>query len=224
MNKKNMFLMLNLLVFSAVSLFSMNEADKRAIRKELYLNYENDCINRITLAENDLSLSEVIDRDIEILSEHKDLLQNKISFCKNAFKTDLFLGGIHGSVSFLMGLSCVGSFTQMQERAEDYVSGKTGSWFIDKVVYNALSSWDYNKFVKENAGDIVKSDSRMKELSNIMGISALMTIIFGGMFLKKAFYVCSYASSLHGYIQKLQQHFKRDQAIILQLKEIKQII
>ena len=217
-----MFLMLNLLVFSTVSLFSISEADKRAIRKELYLNYENDSINRITLAEDGLSLLEVIDRDIEILSEHKDLLENKISFCKSAFKTDLFLGSIVGGISVLAGLSCVGSFTQMQERInKDYVSGKTGSWFIDKVVYNALSSWNYNKFVKENAGDIVKSDSRMKELSNIMGISALMTAVFGVMFLKKAFYICSYARSLNGYIQKLEKHFWRDQAIILELKEIK---
>src|ERR1700722_17687818 len=99
MNKKNMFLALIATVFATGSMLSISNSDQRKIRKDLYLKYEHGLVNAVQLTESGLSLSEVIDRDIQILDQHKDLLQYKIKMNKSGFGRSLidgiFLGGIN---------------------------------------------------------------------------------------------------------------------------------
>lgn len=225
MNKKNMFFMTMMMALATSSMLPMSDSEERAIRKDLYLNYENDQINTFTLAEDGLTLSEVIDRDITILSQHKYSLQRRMTFCKGAVKSDLFVGGFWGGSSILSGLICSSSFGKIKDLIQnDYASGKTGVWFVDKVAYNLLSPMDYEEFVKKNLSAIAKCDPKINAFIDTTCITAAVTVICGLLFLNKLCNVCGYARTLYRYIQKTQKHVERDQAIIDRLAAIKEII
>jgi hypothetical protein len=222
MSKKSIVFILNLLVLNTASIFSMSEDEKRAIRKELYSNYENDRVNAATLSEAGLTLEEIIDRDIEILDMHQYVLQRRLAFCKSAFKNDLFLGCLWGGSFLFAGFTCgtsVGKISDIMHN--DYPSGKSGVWFVDNVAYNLLSSIDYRRFVKENVSSIAKCDPKMQSLLDVMLVTGVATIVCGLLFSKKVFNILDYAKTLYRYIQRTQQRVERDQAIIAQLKEIK---
>ncbi len=221
MSKKSIILMLGVLG-STVSLLSMNEDDKRAIRKELYANYANGRINAATLYESGLTLEEVIDRDIDILDDHKYELQSRLGFCKGAIKSDLFLGCFWGGSFLLAGFTCGDSIGKIDNiMHNDYLSGKSGVWIVDNIAYNLLSSVEYRRFVKENMSSITKSDPKMQSLLNVMLVTGIATIVCGLLFSKKVCNILDYAKTLYRYIQKTQRRVERDQAIIVQLKEIK---
>ena len=85
MNKKNVILAISLMASATALVLPMSTNEKRIIRKELYSNYENNRINTATLAENGLTVLDIIDRDIQILSEHKNMLQSKVDSGKGFF-------------------------------------------------------------------------------------------------------------------------------------------
>jgi hypothetical protein len=210
------------LLASSTLVLPMSETDKRAIRKELYANYENDRINVVTLSEVSLTLEEVIDRDIDILDEHTYALQRRLTFCKGAFKNDLYSGCFWGGSFLLAGFTCGDSIGKISDiMHNDYPSGKSGVWFIDNVAYNLLSSIEYRRFVKENISSIAKCDPKMQSLLDVMLVTGVATIVCGLLFSKKVFNILEYAKTLYRYIQRAQQRVERDQAIIAQLKEIK---
>jgi hypothetical protein len=220
-NKNKMILIASLLV-STASILPMSETDERAIRKELYANYENGRINPITLSEIGLTLEEVIDRDIDILDDHKYALQRRLTFCKSAITDDFFLGGFWLGSSAAAGFICSALVEKINDIIRnDYASGKSGVWLVDNVAYNFLSSIEYRRFVKENLSAIAKCDPKMQTLVNATLITGTATIVCGLLFFNKVCKVLDYAKTLYRYIQKAQQHIERDQAIIAQLKEIK---
>jgi len=229
MSKKSIIFIFNLLVLNTASIFSMSEIDKRAIRKELYSNYENDRINVATLSEIGLTLPEVIDRDIEILSEHRDLLQKKIDFCKSSYvRTFLpFFNKVGivftGGLSSVTGLFAIGG-SQWWKKIYDGggVQDRWYNWFVDKA-----ADWEFishNEYYKE-----LVQRFQLKEKENpgfvVVGLAvpaaAAISIFSGLVFMSCLYNAYKYQGNVNIRIQKISERLKRDQAIIAQLKEIK---
>jgi hypothetical protein len=226
MSKKYTFLMLNLLVLNTVSIFSMSEDDKRAIRKELYSNYKNDRINAIILAETGLTLSEVIDRDIQILSEHEKVLLKKMDIYKNRMIWDpafdkvgvVFSGAIFSSAAFIHAIAA--------EKIKEFTNDgkllvRTGNWFTDYVEYFQMSTCEYKNLVAKNLSIKAAQDPE----ATIACLCVLPAYIITGtaavICLKKIYDVLRNPYKLRACFQKVKNRFERDQAIIAQLKEIK---
>lgn len=221
-----MFLMLSVLISSAISISPMDESDKRAIRKELYSNYQNNCINKITLAESGLTLEEVIDRDIQILVEHEKILLKKINVVKNnnklSFSSRIMRAGFFGNISAFawavndVSRSITNDFT---ENGELYK--KTGNWWVDNIGYYQMTTSEYKKLVRESFKQKLDQDSEIRIYELLTPISCIIALISGGLCLKVIYNAFVTPIRLVFYFEKIQKRFDRDQAIIVQLKEIK---
>ncbi len=225
MSKKSIILMLGVLG-STVSLLSMNEDDKRAIRKELYANYANGQLNVVTLSESGLTVSEVIDRDIQILSEHKNVLLKKMDVYKSRIVWDpafdkvgiVFSGAI-------FGLAC-GVHHLAAETIRDFTNnGKllthTGNWFTDYVEYFQMSTREYKKLIAQNLTIKAAQDPEAVIAGACLLPAYAILSVAGVICLKKIYNVMVHPYKLRRCLVKVKNRFDRDQAIIVQLKEIK---
>ncbi len=223
-----MILIASLLVSSTLAL-PMSEGDKRAIRKELYTNYKNDQINAATLSETGLSLSEVIDRDIQILSEHKVVLQKSIDFCKGNYvrKFIPFMNGLgvvcSGGLSGGTGLFAALGFEWCKKvYYGGDIQNKWQNWVVDKAADWELIS--YKEYCRELAQ---RFDLKAKENPGFLAISlavpaAAAVSLFSGLVCISCIYnTCKYQGNVNSCLEKFRKQMKRDQAIIAQLKEIK---
>ncbi len=210
----------------------MNEADKRVVRKELYLNHVNGCINRATLVENGLTLAEVIDRDIQTLSEHKLFLQKKIDFCKGSYVRSFvpfmnkFAVMISGGVSAFTGLFAIGG-SEWCKRIYNGgdVSTRWYNWGIDRFAdWGVFPQSDYEKEVAQRLALMNKQNPGFFEVGVAVPVAAVISTVSGLLFIKCFYDTCRHQGKVNAYIQKVQKRFERDQAIIVQLEEIKQTV
>jgi hypothetical protein len=216
-----MILMASLLVSSALIL-PMSEGDKRAIRKELYTNYENDRINAATLSEVGLTVSEIIDRDIQILSEHKSVLLKKMDVYKARLVCDpVFDKVIAGFSGVIATFSCVMHAAGSEIITECTRDGKlninTGNWFTDYLAYFQMP----DTYAITATGHVFIKDQQMTRACQWVLPFYIMTIVGSGICLKKIFDIIAHPRQLRASLAKVKNCFDRDQAIIVQLKEIK---
>jgi hypothetical protein len=228
MSKKNIVLILNLLVLNTASVFSMSEADKRTIRKELYFNYQTGCINAATLAEDELSLLEVIERDIQILNQHQDLVQRKINLSKRGF-THSLVGGI-----FLGGINMIsGSIARAQSKyinslwnGDGNSSIKLSDYWVDiQSYFGAINEKHKAQYDIEKFKQLCKDYPELPYNVLIASTAGIVTVITGLWCIKKVYDMCRHNSfSVSMYIAKCKARIDRDQAIIVRLKEVKRAI
>ncbi|HSC24756.1 MAG TPA: hypothetical protein VLB80_00870 [Candidatus Babeliales bacterium] len=231
MNKKNMILAINVMVCCTTSMLPMSDSEKRAIRKELYSNYEHNRINTATLAENDLTLSEVIDRDIQLLFDHKNVLQAKIDLCKSTSvrSTVPFLNklaaGFFGSITLLTGtIHAIAADKVRQATQNGNLFKKTGNLYTDYVAYYQMTTSDYEKVVAQNLAWKLNQNPEVIKAVEWLLPSFFLALASGGVCLTILYHICRYHGKLNACTKKLQKRFERDQAIIVQLKEIKQTV
>lgn len=231
MAKRCMVLVLSMLVLST-SLFSMTEEDKRAIRKELYENHANGQINVATLSETGLSLSEVIDRDIQILSEHKVVLQKNIDFCKGNYVRNFvpFMKGV-GVVSTGGFCAATGLFAAFgfEWCKKIYYGGdaqdKWQNWIVDKAAdWELISYKEYCRELAQRFDLKVKENPGFLAISLAVPVAAAASVISGVVCMSCIYNACKYEGSINALLIKFRKQMKRDQAIIAQLKEIKHIL
>lgn len=229
MNKKNVILAISLMASATALVLPMSTNEKRIIRKELYSNYENNRINTATLAENGLTVLDIIDRDIQILSEHKNMLQSKVDSGKGFFVRSFmpFINKLMavslGSFSTATGLFAVGGSEWCKNAYNS--GGLSNSWYnwgVDTAAHwNFMSRTDYNKELMQRIDIINKQNPGFLEVSAAVPVAAVISTISGLLFAKVMFDIYRYHGRLNAYVQKVQKRFERDQAIIAQLKEIK---
>lgn len=152
--------------------------NERAIRKHLEFLYKNYAINYVQIAENNMSLLDVIDRDIMILEKHMAHLQNKIDKNKR-----LWAQTISPFAKTITAISCGG------------VSLFFGLLSFDCVMYNRMPE-------------------RFPFVSSISLLSAIMSLKAG-----KSRY--KHFSNIEKSIQIWKNKIKRDNAILVYLKELK---
>jgi hypothetical protein len=225
MNKKNIFLVINLFAMN-IAIFSMSDSEKLAIRKELYSNYENDRINSATLVEDGLTLTEVIDRDIQILSEHKNVLLKKMDVYKGrmiwdpAFdKVGVVFSGTIAAVA--CAIHALASETIREFTNNGQLLVNTGNWSTDYVEYFKMSTREYKNLIRKNLATKASQDPEAMLACLCVLPAYIITFVAGGMCLKKIYDVFRSPRKWNACIQEAQKRFERDQAIVVQLKEIK---
>ncbi len=217
------------LLASSTLVLPMGEADKRAIRKELYANYENDRINIATLSESGLTVSEVVGRDIQILSEHKVVLQKKVDFCKGTYVRSFVpfmnkLGIVFsGGISSATGLFAIGGF---QWCKKIYYGGdvqdKWLNWFVDKSAdWEFISHNEYYQLLGQRLQLKDKENPGFVAVGLAIPVAAAISMFSGLVFMSCLYNACKYQGNVNICLEKFRKQIKRDQAIIAQLKEIK---
>jgi hypothetical protein len=207
----------------------MNENDKRTIRKELYANYANDRINGATLAENGLTLLEVIDRDIQILSDHNALLQKNVDFHKSPFVRNfapfinklgiIFMGGISSAT----GIFAVGGFQWCKKiyNGGD-VQSRWYNWFVDTAAnWDVISYKEYFEEIAQRLKLKEKENPGFLAVGAAVPVAAAFSVVSGLVCMSGIYNAYKYQGNINTHVQKMQKKIKRDQAIIAQLKEIK---
>lgn len=228
MTKNSIVLMLNMLALTTASIYPMSEDDKREIRKELYANYEIDQITVASLSVPGLTLSEIIDRDIQILSEHKAVLQKKIDFCKGSYMRWFipFMGKLGivftGSLSAVTGLFAAGGFQWCKKIYNDGdVQDRWYNWFVDTA-----ADWDIislNEYYKELKRFELKEKAHpgFTAVCLTVPVAAAFSAFSGLACISCLYNVCKHPGAVNACLSKFKKQMKRDHAIIVQLKEIK---
>lgn len=217
-----MAFMAMMIAFATGSAFS---SEARKIRKDLYLKDKSGLLNIVQLAEAELSLSEVLDRDIQILEQHKDVLQRKINLNKSGFTRSLtgfiVLGGINFASSSIANAhskyinSLWNGDGDLSIKFTDGVVGVT-SWF-GLINESHKTQYDQEKF-KQLCKDYPELAPRV-----MVALAAAAVAMVSGLWcIKKVYNMCKFNSiSVSMYITKCKTRIERDEAIVAQLKQLK---
>jgi hypothetical protein len=227
MNKKNIFMTFVLGISAVGTTFSY---DACAIRRDLEAKYAHNLINECQLIEDGISLLEVIDRDIRIMEDHKQLMQQNIDLRNGAFIRSIapflqkIIAAVAGGVSLATGLGAVaiGSWSQQVWNGETDRSikitdalVKTGSFF---KILNGNDVWSYYGDKTNHLCRTVKGYQESLILTPVLGAVSIAASCF---FIATVLSVWGYQARVNAAIAIFQDHINRDNAIIAQLKELK---
>ena len=225
MNKKNMFFVTMMMVFATHSLLSISTNDQRKIRKDLYLKYDNSLLNAVQLTEPGLTLSEVLERDIQILDQHKDALQYKIKINKSGFGRSLAGGIVLGGIN-------VGSAAIVQSEAQYINSLWNGDGDLSLKVSDGvviIKSWlgiinedQKNQHNLKKAKQLFKDYPELGSRFAIFVGASVVAIVSGLWCIKKVYNMFKFNPvSVSQYIAQCKKRIDRDQMIIAQLQQLK---
>ena len=182
-------------------------------------------INAVQLTESELSLSEVLDRDIQILDQHKDSLQYKIKTNKSGFARSLtggiVLGGINAvsaniAQSELKDISSLWNGDgSLSLKVLDSAVG-IGSWF------GAINEFQKDQYNREKAKQLFKDYPELGSKAVILAGASVVAMVSGLWCIKKVYNMFKFNPfSVSFYIAKCKRRINRDEVIIAQLRQLK---
>lgn len=219
-----MFFMTMMMVFATHSLLPISTNDQRKIRKDLYVKYDNSLLNAVQLAEPGLTLSAVIERDIQILEQHKDVLQYKIKTNKSGFVRSLTGGIVLGGINVASA-----AIVQSEGKYITSVWNGDGSRFkvLDPVVgigswFGAINEIQKDQYNREKAKQLLKDYPELGPKFAILAGASVVAIVAGLWCIKKVYNMFKFNPvSVSQYIAQCKKRIDRDQMIIAQLQQLK---
>gem|GEM_PF-4774987 len=240
MNKH--IVLLILITLCNTTLLPLSSQEARLIRKNLYSQYDNGVITYAQLAEPGMTMQDVIERDLQVMIEHKQKLQLKLDGYKGFF-VRRFVPGLRvvamfvtGTISSVTGLFAYGGSVWVNNTIKkgdlqtDMLDGAIN--FTDPLVEyfsqkGMLSQKDVKEYNEEVMRYKVEKFQRMdrenpgfKEVAVLAPFAAMISAISGLLFLSSLYSLCTYKGKITAAMEKVQKRFNRDQAIIGQLKEL----
>jgi hypothetical protein len=224
--KKKIFL---LCALWSGTLLPVTNQEARVIRKNLYAL--QDKISQEFLIEPGLTICEVIDRNLEILTAHKDMLLQKIDKQKGFVVQKLF-PALQNALALTTGAvaSILGTFSfSASEWANKRWKNRPSLLIADVIaIFGDRYEWDQyiqhrQVFLKEKSFGELKDDLKhlQTDIGPILPFTTAIALVAGSVFTYSAYWLWKHKSKTAAKVAKIQQRFDRDQRIIARLKELK---
>lgn len=200
------------------------------IRKDLQEKYAQGLIDKYELAEENIRLQEVLDRDIQIMQDYKKYLESKISWPKGIYARKIvpFFKGtfalMTASLSITSSVIAYGGNLWIKNKwegkdnivgmgADNIVKiGKSWGFFADK---------DVEEYNKKKLEELRKAHPEFDHMVMTSSIAGAVSFLSGLLFIKLITSLYTYHARLDASIAKWQQKKKDCNAIIGQLKRLK---
>ncbi len=226
MKKRNALTAVVLAISSVLPAFSY---DARAIRKDLKAKYAHNLINKSQLAEDGVSLLEVLDRDIQIMEKDKERLQRAMDDHKGIIERSIVpffkkVGtAVTGGLSATTGLLALGGSSWLLEHwtGERNYGIKATDAIVKKGAFFGLNQKDVDRYNQNKFDFLINTVQGFKESVVLVPIFAVTSIVSGYLFMKMARSAWNHHAQLDAKIAKWKASIDRNDAIIAQLKDLK---
>lgn len=200
------------------------------IRKDLQAKHAQGLLVECMLIESDLSLEQVLDRDIRIMQDYNDCLKLRVKFHKGFWiRTILpslkaFATSFTGTLSAGTGLLAIGGTSWVNEKWEGKdnpaikasdVCMNIGSW-MGLIDDSQIAEYNQNKLQ-----EICKKYPQFMGITVLVPVAGAISVVSGLLFIKMAISWYRHDGKMNMAIAKLQKRINRNNAIIYQLKQLK---